>query len=275
MLPLKRYLKLPLVTTFRGLDIYGYSSNPIYRNQLKRLFAEGDLFLPVSKKLAERAISLGCPENKIIVLYGGIDLDKFKYIASRPKDKNKINILMCGRFVEKKGFAYGIKAFAQSLNRHKNISLRIIGSGPLKRNLIKLVKNLGIERFVTFEGDKNHQEVAKALQEADIFMMSYVTARDGSQEGIPNVLKEAQATGLPTLSTHHAGVPEVVLDGETGFLAEEKDVESLSQKLNLLIGNQKLRADFGKRGRKWAEERFDVVTQTRKLEDNYKKLISP
>ncbi len=274
MLPLKRHSKLPLVTTFRGLDIYGFGNNLVYRLQLKKLFCRGDLFLAVSNKIAEKAISLGCPENKIRVLYGGIDIEKFKPATASKQEKKEATILMCGRFVEKKGFEYAIKAFAQSKKTHKNIRLRIMGDGPLKDNLIKLVKNLGIEKSVTFEGNKDLAAVAQAMQQADIFMMSFVIARDGSQEGIPNVLKEAQASGLPTLSTYHAGVPEVVLNGNTGFLVKEKDITSLSQKLDLLIENPSLRLEFGAKGRKWIDQEFNLVKQTRKLEEIYRALMN-
>jgi glycosyltransferase involved in cell wall biosynthesis len=111
------------------------------------------------------------------------------------------------------------------------------------------------------------------MQDADIFMMSYATAKNGDSEAAPLVLKEAQATGLPTISTRHAGVPEIVLDGQTGFLVEEKNVNGLAQKLNTLIENPQLRAKFGERGRKLIEERFNIKDQTRELEDIYKELI--
>lgn len=182
---------------------------------------------------------------------------------------------MVGRLVEKKGFSYGIKVFAQCFNRHKNIRLRIIGSGPLKNELTKLIKKLGLELVISLEEGKSHSEVAKAMQEAHIFMMTYLTAKSGNSEGTPSVIKEAQAVGLPIISTLHAGVPEGVLEGETGFLSEEKDIEGLSQKLNKLIEDPQLRVKFGKRGRKWVEEKFDILHQARELENIYQQLICP
>jgi glycosyltransferase involved in cell wall biosynthesis len=272
MLPLKRFFNIPLVTSFRGIDIYKYPNDRFYRWRLKQLFSEGDCFIAISRKIAEKAVSLGCPEGKIKVLYGGIDLNKFEFIPRR--EKEEINILMCGRLVEKKGFAYGVKAFANSFKIHRNIRLKIIGEGPQEKDLKSLIKELGIEKVVALAGRQTHQQVVDATRQADIFMMSFVTAKDGSSEGIPNVLKEAQATGLPTLSTYHAGVPEVVSDGETGFLVEERDTDGLTQKLTQLIENPSLRARFGEKGRKLIEEKFDVVVQTQKMEDIYKKLIN-
>jgi colanic acid/amylovoran biosynthesis glycosyltransferase len=273
MLPLKKRLNLPLITGLYGADITMFPRNKVYRHKLNQLFSSGDLFLAVSKSLKEKAISLGCPENKIIVHDVGIDINKFSP-PKNPKKKDRVNILMCGRFVEKKGFAFGIKAFAQCLHKHRNIRLRIIGDGPLKIQLKNLIEKIGVGKFVTISGSKCHSKIAKAMQEADIFMMSYVTAKSGDSEGLPNVLKEAQAAGLPIISTFHAGVPEVVLNRETGLLAKEKDIAGLSKNLNSLIENPKLRIKFGKSGRRLIKKKFNVVNQTRKLEKIYRELIS-
>ncbi|MEE8638174.1 MAG: glycosyltransferase [Candidatus Margulisiibacteriota bacterium] len=274
ILSLKRHFNLPLITSLYGQDIYRYPRDPVYRWQLKRLFSEGDLFLAACKDLKNKAISLGCPKNKIIVHHCRIDLNNFTPIKTK-KEKTKIKILMCGRLVEKKGFAYGIKAFAQSFNKYRNIRLQIIGDGPLKNKLISLIKKMKLEEFISLQGSKSHPEIARAMRDADIFMMSYVTAKNGDSEAAPLVLKEAQATGLPAISTRHAGVPEIVLDGKTGFLVEEKDVKGLAQKLNNLIENPQLRAKFGERGRRLIEERFNIKDQTCELEDIYKELIPP
>jgi len=272
ILPLKRHFKLPLVTSLYGSDINRWPRKAIYRRQLRRLFSEGDIFLAVSNDLRRTAVSLGCPEQKIMVHDWGIDLGKFKPAVTR-EEKDAVKILMCGRLVEYKGFKKGIEAFAQSLKKHRNIRLEIIGDGPLKKELVRTIQKLGLEKYVTLSGSKTYQEVARAMREADIFIMPYSVGKHGEREGLPNVLKEAQATGLPVISTALGGVPEVVLDGETGFLIKEKDTEELARKLNLLIEKPELRADYGKKGRELVEERYDIVKQTRKLEDIYRKLI--
>ena len=105
-------------------------------------------------------------------------------------------------------------------------------------------------------------------------MMPYVTAKSGDSEGLPNVLKEAMATGLPIISTKHTGVPEIVKDGQTGFLVNEKDVAAISSKLNYLIENPDLWAPFGINGRKIIEDKFEIVKQTQKLEEIYKVVIN-
>ena len=272
ILPLRRYFNLPLVTSLYGSDINRWPRKAVYRRQLQRLFSEGDIFLAVSNDLRKTAVSLGCPEHKIMVHDWGIDLERFKPSVTR-EEKDALKILMCGRLVEYKGFKEGIEAFAQSLKNHRTIGLEIIGDGPLKKELVRTIQKLGLEKHVTLSGSKTYQEVARAMREADIFMMPYSVGKHGEREGLPNVIKEAQATGLPVISTALGGVPEVVREGVTGFLIQEKDPAGLAQKLSLLIEKPELRTDFGKKGRELVEQKYDLVKQTRKLEDIYRKLI--
>jgi colanic acid/amylovoran biosynthesis glycosyltransferase len=274
MLPLKKYYNLPLITSFYGSDINVYPRSRIARWQLNRLFAEGDLFLAVCKDLKEKAISLGCPKNKIIVHDVGTEINKFRPGNKTERKDDQVKILMCGRLVEYKGFTYGIEAFAHCFNKHKNIRLQIIGDGPLKNGLFKQIKKLGLERYVTILGNKSHPEVAQAMQEADIFMMPYTIGKHGECEGLPNVLKEAQAAGLPVISTSIGGIPEVVKDGESGFLVKEKNISALIQKLKILIEDPSLCSRFGKNGRKIIEERFGLDSQVCKLENIYRKLMN-
>ena len=180
---------------------------------------------------------------------------------------------MCGRLVEKKGFSYGIEAFAKCFKKHRNIRLQIIGDGPLKYTLKELIKNLELEDVILLLGNKSHDEVAEVLKKAEILMMPYATPKNGDSEGIPYIIKEAIATGLPVISTKHAGVPEAIEDGKTGFLVDEKDIDALTNKLNYLIENPDLWAKFGIRGRKVVENKFDITKLIQNLEEIYRSLI--
>jgi len=140
--------------------------------------------------------------------------------------------------------------------------------------LVRKIKNLKLGEITTLSGNKSHLEISKAMQETDIFMMPYIIGKHGECEGLPNVLKEAQATGLPVISTSIGGIPEVVQDGKTGFLIKEKDIPDLIQKLNCLIENPSLRAKFGENGRKLTEKEFNLASQTSKLESIYERLIA-
>jgi glycosyltransferase involved in cell wall biosynthesis len=104
--------------------------------------------------------------------------------------------------------------------------------------------------------------------------MPFKTAPDGDKEGIPNSVKEASATGLPVVSTFHSGVPEAVLDGKTGLLADEEEEDALVGKLSYLIENQDVWSIFGKAGRELMEKEFDIIKETEKLEGFYSKLLA-
>jgi len=269
ILPVCKKTNLPLVTSFHGMDVSRLPRHFLYKKALLKLFKEGQLFLTRSFSMKEDVIKLGCPSEKIVVHYGGVDVKKF----IPTKKKNSKKILMCGRMVEKKGFSYGILAFSKILKKHPDAKLIIIGDGKLRKNLEILVKKLKIEDKVKFLGFLSHERVKKIMQEVNIFLSPNVTAKNKDKEGIPNVIKEAMATGLPVLSTYHAGIPELVVNGKTGFLVEEKDVKAMADKLDYLLSSPDLQDKMGKEGRKIIEKKFNLVSQTEKLEEIYSELI--
>jgi len=273
ILPTCKKLNLPLLTTFHGIDVSVFARDLIYRLKIKKLFREGSAFLVRSDKMKADVVKLGCPPEKIVLLYGGIDVDKFRFRKRRP-DGRGVKILMCGRFVEKKGFEYGIKAFAKVHRIHKDITLTLVGDGKLKKRMENLARSLNLSDSVQFLGMLPHKEVQRKMEESDIFLSPNLTARNGDKEGIPNTIKEAMATGLPVVSTYHAGIPELVVDEKTGFLVPEKDVDALADRLNYLITHPEIWDKMGWQGRKIVEEKFNLFTQVKKLEEIYKSLLN-
>jgi len=236
MLPVSKKLNIPLVTSFHGALVTSISKSWWYLRRQKTLFEKGDLFLARSEDTKKEMVDLGCKPEKIIVHYGGIDLNKFRF-RKKPPDGERIKILMCGRFVEKKGFEYGIRAFAKLGKIHKNVALTLIGDGKLRKKMENLVDSLNLSDSVQFLGMLPHEEVQREMEASDIFLSPNATAWDGNREGIPNTIKEAMATGLPVVSTYHAGIPELVIDKKTGFLIPEKDVDALVDRLDYLIAH--------------------------------------
>lgn len=273
MLPLKRRLGLPLVTSFYGIDVYKMTRNPIYAAQQRKLFKEGDLFIACSEQMRKDLVGMGCPEEKSRTYYLGVDLSKLKYKRRSVNAGEPLQVLMCGRFIEKKGFIYGLRAFHQVLGEHGSIKLKIIGSGPKEEEIKEYIKKHSLENSVSLLGNRTYNEYIDELYRSHVMMSPSITAGSGDQEGLPMVLIEAQATGMPVIATNYAGIPELIDDGVNGYLAREKSIDDLAGALNKMLDHPELVEKFGGAGRSRVEERFDLLKQVRKLESKYKELI--
>jgi len=261
-----------LITIFHGYDMSSFvisNGNNVY----KRLFLNGDLFLPISNYWKRKLIKLGCNEKKIIVHHMGINLEKFKFFEGKKQSEETIRILTVGRLVEKKGHKYAIQAIAKIIKKYKNIEYIIAGDGPFRSKLEDLTLELEIKSYIKFLGAVEQKEVLKLYQQVHIFILPSITASNGDQEGIPVVLMEAQATGLPIISTYHTGIPEVVVDGKSGFLVPERDVDALTEKLEYLIEHPEIWPDMGQYGRKFVEEHYDINKLNQRLVEIFQNLI--
>jgi colanic acid/amylovoran biosynthesis glycosyltransferase len=237
-----------------------------------RLFSNADLLIPISDNLKGKLITLGCDEKKLRVHRMGIRLNRFE---SKPHTMNKgeaVTILTIGRLVEKKGHRYSIEAFAK-VAKDRNICYLIAGDGPLRGELEALVARLGVGDKVEFLGEVTQDEAIAVYNKAHIFILASVTAADGDQEGVPVVLMEAQASGIPTISTLHAGIPEVVEDGKTGYLATEKNVNAMADTLRSLIDHPEQCLMMGEKGRKLVEEKYDSDKLNHELARIYQGLL--
>lgn len=263
-------IKGKIITSFHGYDISMYlkqEGNKAYRD----LFKKGDLFTANSNHTKGRLIAAGCPENKIQKLPVGLDMSRFNYKPRGAIKQPKIIIGTIARLVEKKGVEYSIKAAAKVMEKHPNIEYRIVGDGPLRESLEQLVAELGLKDKIRFLGWLDSDEVIKFMDELCIFILASVTARSGDQEGQGLVLQEAQAMGIPVLATLHNGLPEGVVDGNTGFLVPERDADALAQKLEYLIEHPEMWAEMGRAGREFVARTFDIRMLNRQLDEIYKK----
>jgi colanic acid/amylovoran biosynthesis glycosyltransferase len=257
-----------LIVTFHGYDLTLHvksHGNKVY----KELFTEADLIMPISERWKNELIRMGCEEKKIIVHRMGINTVKFRR-SSRNIHKNRnIKILSVARFVEKKGLKYGIEAVAKVAMKYNNVKYNIIGGGELRDELERLISDLSIEEHIKLIGWKSQNEIKVLMSETDIFLAPSVTSRNGDQEGIPVVLMEAMASGIPVISTYHSGIPELIEDGKSGFLAPERDVDTLVEKILYLIEHTDKCVDIRNYGRKTIMENFDINTLNDRLKETY------
>jgi colanic acid/amylovoran biosynthesis glycosyltransferase len=249
-------LKGKIVVTFHGYDMTSYVFEH-GTNVYDYLLRNGDLFLPVSQLWKNELISWGCSGEKIRVHHMGIATQRYTFGQNRNKRDGKVNILSIARLVEKKGIQYGIEAVGRVIGNYPNIEYRIVGDGPMKREIESVVTRLNLGDKVKLLGWKNQEEVLHYLKDADFLLAPSVTARNGDREGIPVVLMEAMAMGLPVLSTCHSGIPELVQDGVTGFLVPEGDIAALADRLVYLLAHPERRLVLGVAARRQVEDLFD------------------
>lgn len=278
-LPYAHAFGLPLVITVHGRDVTILVGSDRFLPEFwhynfasKTLFSRATLILAASTELAELLMEIGCPEDKIRIHRLGIDLTKFAFREQEPN--GPLQVVMVGRLVPKKGFHFGIRAFAGALQSNCNAHLRIIGDGPQRLQLEQLVQNLGIASHVTFTGALPHTEVCQTIQQSTILLAPSVTASNMDRESGLIVAKEAAAVGLPVVAHWHGGLPDIVEDGHTGFLVPERDVTRMTQRLITLLRNVDMRRAFGRAAREKMEREYDIRKVNMRLESLYDEAIA-
>jgi colanic acid/amylovoran biosynthesis glycosyltransferase len=208
-------------------------------------------------------------------------LEDYEYRTRKVAMGETINLIIVGRFIEKKGIPYAIKAFAKVKKRvNRNIHLTIVGDsnkeGDLtkeKKKILKTIRNNELTKEVSITGYISHNEFIKMSKNHHILISPSVHAADGDAEGgFPVVLTEMAAVGMPVLATNHCDIPEIVKDRKNGFLVPERDVDALSEKLEYLINNPEAWPEMGKAGRKFVEENYDIKKLNTRLVEIYKQV---
>lgn len=265
-------IKVPMTTVFHGYDITQYTDGrpDIYRE----LFEQADLLLPISDLWRRRLIDLGAPPEKIATIRLGVDCEAFDYKLRTIPAGRPTRFITIGRMTEKKGHRFTIQAFSQLVSRRPDLdlSLDIVGNGPLFVDMRNLAEASGHLDRIQFHGGLPHQEIKRLLDEAHIFVLPSVTAADGDMEGIPVSIMEAMAMGLPVISTRHSGIPELVVDGSSGRLVDEKDVPALSSAMEELASSPDLVGTMGSKGRMIIEQGYNERSQARSLKQSLQQL---
>jgi glycosyltransferase involved in cell wall biosynthesis len=203
------------------------------------------------------------PAGKLVVHYIGIDVKRF----SASFDLRDRIVLFVGRLVEKKGCEYLLRAMTRVRARSGSARLVIIGDGPLRPSLERLAQTE--DCGATFLGPQNHAVVREWMNRAAVLALPSVTASNGDTEGLPIVLLEGIASGLPVVATHHAGIPEAITHGENGYLVPERDIDGLATYLHVLLSDSDHARSIARAGRRVAERRFSLTRQCELLDVIY------
>jgi glycosyltransferase involved in cell wall biosynthesis len=265
-LPLARRLRIPLLVTLHGSDVTVPWARPSLIRHLGQAAAR---FLCVSQFIRDRAVAAGLPEAKLVVHHIGIHRSQF---PPPPAETPRRGVLFVGRLVEKKGCVYLVRAMERVQRDRPDAVLTVIGEGPLLPQVQALATELKLS--CRFLGAQGSDIVRTEMSRASVLCVPSVTASDGDSEGLPTVLAEAQAVGLPTVGTMHAGIPEIIRHGETGLLVAERDHEGLAVALSSLLSSQSMQQTIRENASRQLAESFDLHKQTEHLEDIYRDVIS-
>ncbi|MFT5469381.1 MAG: colanic acid/amylovoran biosynthesis glycosyltransferase [Verrucomicrobiales bacterium] len=235
---------------------------------LDRLFRDASL-IATSSGYTVDWINREHPDTtrKTRLIYNGLDVEKWlEASGGEPKGIGSRKIYSVGRLIEKKGHDDLVRASAILRDRGVEHSVHIIGDGPMEDEIRAQIAAVGLEKIVMLEGAQNMSTITEALvNEAHLFALASVPESDGGMDNLPTVLIEAGALGLPCVSTRLAGIPEVVIDGQTGLLSETRKPEAFADRLQQLLEDEVLCRKLGKGGFALAAERFDKKITAAKL----------
>jgi colanic acid/amylovoran biosynthesis glycosyltransferase len=272
LLPLIRAWNKASIVSFHGADVMVDMNKPAYRAATKQMLEAVKLVLVRSESLRRAVIHLGCDEKKIEVQRTGVPLDEFPFRERTfpPRGRGgEWRFVQAGRLIEKKGLPVSLRAFASFLHRYPNATLTIAGEGPLLGDLQKLARELKIDQRVSFSGFISQQQLLDIFYESHIFLHPSETAPDGNQEGIPNSMLEAMASGLPVFATQHGGIPEAIENGVTGVLVPEHNHEELARGLVDAVQDSAFLSRIARAGTDAVGQKFDQRIQVQRLEDIY------
>lgn len=237
----------------------------------RRLWERASAILCVSNFIRDKALQAGFPAQKTRVHYTGIDMTRFTP-SDPPVEKDKNLVLYVGRLVAYKGADHLVQAMHIVRQTNPAARLVMIGEGALRASLEQLTSSLRLP--CQFLGEQPWSVVRTWLERARVFCGPSLTLPDGMSEAFGNVFTEAQAMGVPVVAYRHGGIPETMLDGQTGLLADERDQKQLAANLSRYLSDDDFWARSRELGTRWVRDNFDVVKQTAKLEDLYFEIIA-
>ncbi|MCA9118174.1 MAG: glycosyltransferase, partial [Planctomycetaceae bacterium] len=234
---------IPLVAHFHGNDAYNHAVLAEYRDRYVALFQQAAAIVVVSRAMRQQLISLGAPEQKLVWIPCGVNAVQFSGADPAGAEPHYVAV---GRFVEKKAPHLTLLAFAEARRAVPGLRLTMIGDGPLWGACRDLAAQFGVAEAVDFPGAMDHASVCQRMVTARGLVQHSVRASDGDAEGTPVSVTEAQASGLPVIATRHMGIQDVVVDGETGYLVDERDVSAMAERMVQLAREPELAAEMGR-----------------------------
>ncbi|MBB6001965.1 glycosyltransferase [Arcicella rosea] len=253
-----------LVVHFHGFDANEKVTLSKFLPLYKKMFKSVKGIIAVSKDMREKLIGFGA--NPDTTIFNSCFVDTNKFTLGKPEENDNVFITV-GRFTEKKSPFSTIRAFKKVTESISDVKMIMIGEGELLSEAKTLAKELEVDSLIDFRGAKLPHEIAESLKSARVFLQHSMIASNGDSEGTPVSVLEASATGLPIVSTRHAGIKDAVVHGETGFLVEEGDWASMAEYMIKLIEDPALAGRMGRAARKHIEENYEMSKRVQTLRE--------
>jgi len=261
------WARVPLIVHFRGADLSAHRYIIRLRHRYRRLLQIVDAVVVKSQPMRRRIEQLAQGRSEplpVLVSPSGADPSRFPQTDSSNAPPV---FLAVGRFVPKKGPLYTLRAFELAARSRPQLRLIMVGDGPLLPVCQAWVLSHGLQNCVEFTGAQSSDRIATYLQQARGFLQHSITALDGDEEGCPVAVIEAQLSGLPVVATYHAGIPDVVLHGQTGLLVTEGDVTAMASAISILADEPDFAGQLGAAGALHCRNQFTLQHHLIQLED--------
>ena len=269
LMPLIKTWPRPTVVSFHGADVLVELDKPAYRQATQEMLQSVRRIFVRSESLRRALLGLTDDADKIAIMRAGIPLEEFPCRLRATPGNGEWRLLQTGRLIEKKGVATSLHAFAEFAKVFPGAQFVVAGDGPMLPELKELARTLQVNDKVSFPGFVAQEQLRELLYHSHIFLHPSQLGTDGNQEGVPNSMLEAMATGLPVFATNHGGIPEAISNGLTGILVSERDHVALAGELIQAAQQPERLWQLGRAGAESVAQKFNQRAQTQRLEELY------
>lgn len=263
--PVARRLGIPLVAHFHGMDLSSMLRNKWYRTSLYPALSTFAAMVVVGSHQRRWLLAHGVPADRVHLIPCGVPVQEYTPANRNPQPGPRF--LCVSRLIDFKGVDVSIRAFAAIARKYPQAELVIIGGGPDRASLEELARRSGAGQRIRFLGDLPSNEALAWFRASDVFLQHSVNGDNGWVEGFGVSIAEAASSGLPVIVTDCGGIPDQVVDGHTGLIVRQRDVNAMSGAMLRLADDVALRSRMGRAGRQRAVDCFDVRRQIDRLED--------
>lgn len=268
-LPMLKEWGGPFVVSFHGVDVAKDMDQPEHVAAMQEVLERAEFVMARSQSLLERVAALGCPREKLRMNRTPIPMKHLQAIVRTPPTNGEWRLVQACRLIAKKGLFTAIEAMQEVVKHYPKAKYLICGTGPQEAKLREEITRRGLTANVELLGWLSQEQLHSEYQRAHVFLHPSELTKDSDQEGIPNSMLEAMATGLPVVATQHGGIPEAVSSGIDGLLVPEKKPAELAAAILQVLNDPALLAALSSEAARSVRENFDAGIQLAKMEDVY------